>query len=88
MNSQVTTTPERQGVGRIVIAGIVLGIIITPLLVYFGIDYFGQVGPACGGGGEQMTCFMRQIVMAGTALPVGAILGFAVSYWIALRRWK
>ena len=88
MNSQVTTPPDRQGVGGIMITGIVLGIIIAPLVVYFGIDYFGQIGPACGGGGEQMTCFMRQIVMAGTALPAGAILGFAVAYWVALRRWK
>lgn len=89
MSSQVTTPPpERQGVGGIILTGIMLGVVIAPVAIYFGMDYFGQVGPACGGGGEQMTCGMRQIVMSGMGIPVGALIGFGLAYWVACRRFN
>ncbi|HEX3710385.1 MAG TPA: hypothetical protein VHV56_10920 [Pseudolabrys sp.] len=89
MSSQVTTQPpERQGVGGIILVGILLGAIIAPIAAYFGMDYLGQVGHACGGGGEQMTCPMRHIILSGMGIPVGALIGFGLAYWVASRRFN
>ncbi len=86
-----TPPPERQGVGNIILIGMLVGVIVVPLVIYFGIDLFGQVGPACNAVGEtedRMSCAARQFIMAGMGIPLGAILGFIGAYLVALRRWK
>jgi hypothetical protein len=87
-----TPQPERQGVGRLVLIGMLIGIIVIPIAVYFAIDVLGPFGLACsvdGGGGEdRIACSMRQLVLTGMSLPLGALLGFFISYWIACRRFK
>jgi hypothetical protein len=88
-NPEVSTPqPERQGVGRLVLVGMLIGLIVTPIAVYFAIDVLGPFGLACsaGGGEDRIACSMRQLVLTGMSLPCGALLGFFVSYWIACRR--
>jgi ABC-type uncharacterized transport system permease subunit len=83
--------PERQGVGRLVVYGMIVGAVALPILIYFGADLFGQFGPACRAAGsnqDMISCSARQYIMAGMGVPVGAIVGFVGAYWVALRRWK
>jgi hypothetical protein len=84
-----TPPPEHQGVGWLVLVGMAIGVVLTPIVVYLGIDVLGQFGPECnvaGGGEDRMDCSMRQLVMAGMSVPLGALIGFFVAYWIACRR--
>jgi hypothetical protein len=90
-NPEVSTPqPERQGVGRLVLVGMLIGLIVTPIAVYFAIDVLGLFGLACsaGGGEDRIACSMRQLVLTGMSLPFGALLGFFVSYWVACRRFN
>jgi hypothetical protein len=93
MTSTQTSTPppEREGVGNIILIGMLVGVIVVPLAIYFGMDVFGQFGPACnpaGGNEDLISCDMRQIIMSGMGIPVGAIFGFIGGYMVALRKWK
>jgi hypothetical protein len=83
-----TSFPE--GLGRLVMIGMAVGVIIVPLVVYFSMDVFGQFGPACtvGGAGDHIACSMRQLIMTGMSVPLGALLGFLGSYWICCRRFN
>jgi hypothetical protein len=97
MSSSETSTPQPvpptafpEGLGRLVLIGMALGVVLVPLAVYLGIDVFGQFGPACttGGAHDHIACSMRQLIMTGMAVPAGALIGFFISYWIACRRFN
>ena len=83
--------PQREGIGRIVIIGIVLGLVITPIVVYFALDALSHFGPACsdvGGGEDRISCAMRPLVFTATSIPFGGLIGFFGGYWLACRRFN
>jgi hypothetical protein len=87
----ITPPPQREGAGRLVLIGMVLGVVLTPLVTYFALDLLGSFGPSCtasGGGEDRIACSMRHLIMTGMSIPAGALLGFFVAYWIACRRFN
>lgn len=67
------------GVGTLCMAGILLGAVITPLVVYGIVDLL-QAGVCNMSGEDRFACTMRHFAYVAISILPGAIFGFVVAY--------
>jgi len=79
-----------EGLGRLVLIGMAIGVVVTPLVVYLAIGLFGPPAllTCAQGNQDNIACSARQLVLTGMAVPLGALIGFFVSYRVACRRFN
>ena len=78
------------GLGRLVLIGMAIGVVVMPLVVYVAVGLFGPptLLTCAHGNQDNITCSARQLVLTGMAVPLGALIGFFVGYRVACRRFN
>ncbi len=80
--------PRPKSIGRFVVWGIVLGAVLVPIAVFGVMEILNETVLECRDGGAEgaLACVLRQVVITAMAIPVGAVVGYFISYWLGTRR--
>ena len=88
-NAEPSAPQPPKGFGRLVVIGAVLGVVLTPIGVFLGMEIVNQTILGFDGGGgteDRLGCVLRQVVITAMSIPVGALIGFFMAYWVGSRR--
>jgi hypothetical protein len=80
--------PSPKGLGRIVLLGTLLGLVLIPCAVFFVMEIVNLAVFECYDNGAEgsLSCTLRQLAVTGLSIPPGGIIGLLVAVRIGEKR--